>query len=154
MGTVYSTQKTTWDQDDPSGFIKPNELGGRVRLAYGLYEASSLAADEVIEMFNLPNGARIISGELVHDALGSSTTLSVGHAAYKDSDGTTVALDVDEYKAAAASTSITTVAVAATTALGKFSVVDADEDGIPITVVLAGAAATGTIELYMLYVVD
>ena len=105
-------------------------------------------------MFNLPNGARILSGELVHDALGGSTTASVGHAAYKNADGTVVALDVDEYKAAAASTGIATVDIAATSALGRNSVVDADADGIPITVVIAGAAATGTIELTMHYVVD
>ena len=90
----------------------------------------------------------------MHDALGSSTTLSVGHAAYTDSSGTAVALDVDEWKAAAASTSITTVDVAATSALGKNSVVDANGDGIPITVVLAGATGTGTIELTMYWVLD
>ncbi len=152
MGTVYSVQKTKWDQTTPSDMIKPNELAGRVRVAYGLYEASAEQSD--IHMFNLPNGARIISGELVHDALGSSTTASVGHAAYTNSAGTAVAADVDEYKAAAASTSITTVACAATTALGKFSVIDADKSGIPITVSIAGANGTGTVELVMLYVVD
>jgi|TARA_R110000822_G_scaffold47390_5_gene125724 hypothetical protein len=150
---AYSVQKTAWDQTTPPAQLKPNEQGGRVRIAYAMYEAASLAIG-TIEMFNLPDGARILSGELVHDALGGSTTLSVGHAAYTDSDGTAVALDVDEYKAAAASTSITTVACAATSALGKNSVVDANQTGIPITVVLAGAAATGTIELTMLYVVD
>ena len=61
---------------------------------------------------------------------------------------------MDEYKAAAASTSITTVACAATSALGKNSVVDANEDGIPVTVSLAGANGAGTIELTMLYVLD
>ena len=154
MATVYSAQKTKWDQNDPKENIKPNEMGGRMRVAYALYEASSLASGDVIEMFNLPNGARILSGELVHDAMGSSTTLSVGHAAYKDSDGTDVALDVDEYKAAAASTSITTVDIAATSALGRNSVVDADKDGIPITVVMGGAAGTCTVELTMHYVID
>ena len=153
MATTYSVQKTKWSQNSPKDFIKPNEIHGRVRIAYALYEASAVAVG-TIEMFNLPNGARILSGELVHDALGGSTTASVGHAAYKNADGTVVALDVDEYKAAAASTSITTVDIAATSALGRNSVVDADEDGIPITVVIAGAAATGTIELTMLYVVD
>tara|TARA_B100001094_G_C18037569_1_gene723357 strand:+ start:404 stop:868 length:465 start_codon:yes stop_codon:yes gene_type:complete len=154
MATVYSAQKTKWNQNIPSEMIKPNELGGRLRVAYGLYEASSLASGDVIEMFNLPNGARILKGELVHDAMGSSTTLSVGHAAYANSAGTTVALDVDEYKAAAASTSITTVDIAATSALGRNSVVDANEDGIPITVVMGGAAGTGTVELVMYYVTD
>lgn len=152
MGTVYSVQKTKWDQNTPVDLIKPNEHKGRVRMSYALYEAAAEQSD--IQMFNLPNGARIISAELVHDALGASTTLSVGHGAYTNSSGVAVAADVDEYKAAAASTSITTVAAAATTALGKFSVVDANEDGIPITVSLAGANGTGTIELVMLWVLD
>lgn len=152
MATVYSAQKTKWDQTAPSDMIKPNEMAGRVRVAYALYEASAEQSD--IHMFNLPNGARIISGELVHDALGSSTTASVGHAAYTNAAGTAVALDVDEYKAAAASTSITTVACAATTVLGKFSVIDANKNGIPVTVSIAGANGTGTVELVMLYVLD
>lgn len=153
MATTYSVQKTKWDQNTPTEKIKTNESAGRVRVAYALYEASSMAVG-TIEMFNLPNGARILSGELVHDALGGSTTASVGHAAYTNAAGTAVDADVDEYKAAAASTSITTVDIAATSALGRNSVVDADQDGIPITVVIAGAASTGTIELTMSYVVD
>ena len=153
MATTYSVQKTKWDQNTPTEKTKTNESAGRVRVAYALYEASSMAVG-TIEMFNLPNGARILSGELVHDALGGSTTASVGHAAYTNAAGTAVDADVDEYKAAAASTSITTVDIAATSALGRNSVVDADQDGIPITVVIAGAASTGTIELTMSYVVD
>ena len=153
MATTYSAQKTKWDQSTPAVKIKTNEEAGRVRIAYASYEAAAVAVG-TIEMFNLPNGARILSGEVVHDALGGSTTVSVGHAAYKNADATVVALDVDAYKAAAASTAIATVAIAATSALGRNSVVDADGTGIPITVVTAGAAATGTIELTMLYVVD
>tara|TARA_R110002049_G_scaffold29953_1_gene101827 strand:+ start:62 stop:520 length:459 start_codon:yes stop_codon:yes gene_type:complete len=152
MGTVYSDQKTKWDQNDPSSMIKTIEQGGRIRIAYGSYTASAEQSD--IHMFNLPNGARILDGEVVHVALGSSTTLSVGHAAYKNAAGTDVALDVDEYKAAAASTSITTVGCCLTAALGKNSVVDANEAGIPITVSLAGANGTGLIELTMYYVLD
>lgn len=153
MATTYSAQKTKWDQSTPAVKIKTNEEAGRVRIAYASYEAAAVAVG-TIEMFNLPNGARILSGEVVHDALGGSTTVSVGHAAYNNAAGTAVALDVDAYKAAAASTAIATVAIAATSALGRNSVVDADGTGIPITVVTAGAAATGTIELTMLYVVD
>ena len=81
MATVYSTQRTN-ALANPVVNNKTNEIGGRVRIAHGVYEASSLASGDVIEMFKLPNGARIISGSLAHDALGSSTTLSVGHAAY------------------------------------------------------------------------
>ena len=154
MATVYSVQKTAWDQTQPSKKIKPSETGGRIRVAYALYEASSLADGSVIEMFNLPNGARVLEGTLTHDALGGSTTLAVGHAAYSNADGTAVALDADEFFAAAASTSITTVAVAATSALGRNSVLDADATGYPVTITMGGAAGTGTVELQMYYVVD
>ncbi len=154
MATVYSIQKTKWDQTSPALMIKPNENYGRVRACYGEYEAAAVASGTVIEMFNLPNGARILSGELTYDALDSSSTLSVGHAAYNNAAGTAVALDVDEFKAAAASTTAQSVAVAATIALSKNTVVDADQTGIPITVVTGGATLTGTIQLVMFYVID
>ena len=154
MATFYSIQKTKWGQTTPALRIKPNEFHGRRRVAYGEYEASAIAASSVIEMFNLPNGARILGGELTYDALDTSSTLSVGHAAYKNSAGTVVALDVDEWKAAAASTTAQSVAVAATIALGKNGVVDADSDGIPVTVVTGGATLSGTIMLVMEYVLD
>ena len=64
MATVYSDQRTTLTQDDPSDFVKANELGGEVRVARGTYEASSLASGDVIEMFALPDGARILQGQL------------------------------------------------------------------------------------------
>ena len=149
---AYSVQKTKWSQNNPTERVKTNEFAGRVRIAYATYEAS--AEQSTIEMFNLPNGARIIRGYLGHDALGSSTTLSVGYAAHTTSAGASVALDVDEYKAAAASTADAVTALPATMALGAFSELDADATGVPITVTLAGANGTGTISLAMEYVTD
>ncbi len=105
--------------------ISTTELHGRVRVAYA--DFTSAAAQETINMFKLPDGARIIGGRLNHAALGSSTTVSVGHAAYTQADGTAVAADVDEYKAAASSASATGSAVASTTALGENSLVDAPD---------------------------
>ena len=105
-------------------------------------------------MFNLPNGARIISGRLAHDALGSSTTLSVGYAAHNNAAGTAVSAAAAAYKAAAASTSATAVNAANTIALGENSLVDADKDGLPVSVTMCGAAGTGTIQLTMMYVID
>ena len=136
----------------PSQKVKANELAGRVRVAFAEYEAS--AEQSTIHMFSLPNGARILGGRLAHDALGSSTTLSVGHNAYIDSSGSTVALDVDEFKAAASSASASSAAIATTIALGENSVVNANKDGIPVSVTLAGANGTGTIQLHMTYVID
>ena len=131
--------------------ISTTELHGRVRVAYA--DFTSAAAQETINMFKLPDGARIIGGRLNHAALGSSTTVSVGHAAYVNAAGTTVALDVDEYKAAASSASATGSAVASTTALGENSLVDAP-DGLIVTATTAGANATGLITVQMTYVLD
>jgi hypothetical protein len=136
----------------PPTKISTNELTGRVRIAFAEYEAS--AEQDTINMFTLPNGARLLSGTVSYDALGSGTTISVGYAAHTKADGTAQALDVDEYKAAAASTSAQSVAVLDTIALGKNSVTDANEDGVPVTVTLAGANGTGTIQLQMLYAID
>ena len=138
-------------QDTPSVKLDTNELHGRVRVAYADFTAD--AAQETINMFKLPNGARIIGGRVNHAALGSSTTLSIGHAAYVNAAGTTVALDVDEYKAAAASTSLTSFNIANTTALGENSVVDAP-DGLIVTATTAGANATGFLSVAIRYVLD
>ena len=136
----------------PSEKVKTNELAGRVRVAFAQYEAS--AEQSTIHMFSIPNGARLLSGSVAYDALGSSTTISVGYAAHTKSDGTTEAADVDQYKAAAASTSAQSVAVLDTIALDKNAITDADKDGVPVTVTLAVANGTGTIQLQMLYVID
>ena len=153
MATVYSTQRTN-NRATPVVMNKANELGGRVRVAHGVYEASSLASGDVIEMFILPDGARLLEGSLAHDALGSSTTLSVGHAAYKNADGTAVSAAAAAYKAAAASTSAQKVDIIATLALGSGTELDADEDGVIVTATMGGAAGTGTIEVTIKYVVD
>jgi len=133
---------------------KANELGGRIRVAHGTYEASSLASGDVIEMFILPDGARLLEGSLAHDALGASTTLSVGYGAHNDAAGTAVSASAAAYKAAAASTSAQKVDILATLALGSGSEVDADNNGMPVTVTMGGAAGTGTIEVTIKYVVD
>ena len=136
----------------PSEKVKTNELAGRVRVAFAEFEAS--AEQSTIHMFSIPNGARILGGRLAHDALGSSTTLAVGHNEYIDSSGSTVAADADEFKAAASSASASSAAIATTIALGENSVVNADKDGIPVSVTIAGANGTGTIQLHMTYVID
>lgn len=153
MATVYSAQRTN-TRATPAVMNKANELGGRVRVAHGTYEASSLASGDVIEMFVLPDGARLLTGSLAHDALGSSTTLSVGYAAHTNAAGTAVSASAAAYKAAAASTSAAKNDILATLALGSGTETDTNEDGVAITVTMGGAAGTGTIELTIMYVVD
>jgi len=153
MATVYSTQRTN-SRATPAVMNKANELAGRIRVAHGTYEASSLASGDVIEMFTLPDGARLLEGSLAHDALGGSTTLSVGYAAHTNSAGTAVSAAPAAYKAAAASTSAQKVDILATLALGSGTETDTNEDGVVITATMGGAAGTGTIEVTIKYVVD
>jgi len=136
----------------PSVKLATNELTGRVRVAFAEYEAS--AEQGTINMFVLPTGARIVRSRNAHDALGGSTTLSVAHAAYVTAAGAAVAADVDEYLGATASTGAVGHDVANTIALGENSVTDANEDGVTITVTMAGGNCTGTIQLSMFYVLD
>jgi len=153
MATVYSAQRTNAIAD-PSVNNKANEFAGRVRIAHGTYEASALASGDVIEMFTLPDGARLIGGSLAYDALGASTTLSVGYAAHTNAAGTAVSASAAAYKAAASTATAGKVDVLATLALGSGSEVDANEDGMVVTATMGGAAGTGTIELTIMYVVD
>ena len=153
MATVYSTQRTN-NRATPVVMNKANELGGRIRCAHGVYEASSLASGDVIELFILPDGARLLEGSLAHDALGSSTTLSVGYAAHTNAAGTAVSAAAAAYKAAAASTSAQKVDILATLALGSGTETDTNEDGVAVTATMGGAAGTGTIEVTIKYVVD
>jgi len=152
MATVYSAQRTN-SRATPAVMNQANELSGRIRVAYGTYEAASLAAASEIEMFILPDGARLVQGNLAYDALGSGTTLSVGYAAHTNAAGTAVVAAAAAYKAAAASTSAQKVDVLATIALGSGTETDTNEDGVAITVTNAGTA-TGSIELTIMYVVD
>ena len=153
MATVYSTQRTN-SRATPAVMNKANEMSGRIRVAHGTYEASSLASGDVIEMFIMPDGARLLEGSLAHDAMGSSTTLSVGYAAHTNAAGTAVSAAAAAYKAAAASTSAQKVDILATLALGSGTELGANEDGVPITVTMGGAAGTGTVELTIKYVLD
>lgn len=153
MATVYSVQRTN-SRANPVVKNKPNEMSGRVRVAHGVYEANSLASGDVIEMFILPDGARLLEGSLAHDALGGSTTLSVGYGLHNNAAGTAVSASAAAYKAAAASTGAQKVDIMATLALGSGTEIDADADGQPLTVTMGGAAGTGTIEVTVKYVLD
>lgn len=153
MATVFSTQRTN-SRATPAVMNKANEMSGRVRIAHGTYEASSLASGDVIEMFTLPDGARLIEGSLAHDALGGSTTLSVGFAAHTNAAGTAVSAAPAAYKAAAASTGAQKVDILATLALLSGTETDTNADGVIVTATMGGAAGTGSIEVTIKYAVD
>ena len=154
MATLYSNQKTKWSQNVPSEKIDTNEQAGKMRIAFADITLASAAISDVVQMVNLPNGARIIDGYLTNAALGASTTLSVGNAAYKNAAGTTVSASATAYLAATSTSSAARTDIFATQALGANSVVNANEDGLPITATLAGGTASGVVQIAIRYVVD
>ena len=153
MATVYSAQRTN-TRANPTVKNKANELGGRVRIAHGTYTAASLASGDVIEMFKLPSGARLITGWLANAALGASTTVSVGYAAYTSSAGSAVSAAAAGYLAATSTSSAAKTDILATLALGSGTVLDANADGVTVTATLGGATGTGAIEVTILYALD
>jgi hypothetical protein len=56
-------------QSTPSVKLNTNELAGRVRVAFAEYEAD--AEQSTITMFTIPNGARLLSATVSHDATSS-----------------------------------------------------------------------------------
>jgi len=154
MATLYSNQKTKWSQNVPSDKVKTNEQSGRMRIAFADVTLASASIGDVVQMINLPNGARIVDGYLTNAALGSSTTLSVGYGAYYTSAKVSTSLSAAAYLAATSTSSAARTDIFATIALGAGSVVDADENGLPITITLAGGSASGVVQVAVRYVVD
>ena len=141
MATVYSTQRARTVASGNQFSNGLTEVGAKKRIAFFDYTSSTAdAAGTVIELTKLPKGARILGGELFRSALGAGVTLKVGTSA---SDAA--------YLAAVDSSALGSSALAATVALGRFSVLDAETLVIATT---AGAAlpAAGTIQGYIEYV--
>lgn len=103
------------------------------------YEVASLAADTVIEMCKVQAGVTVIGGQVVFDALGSSTTLAVG-----DSTATTFTA---QFLAATSSSSAGTASLLDGSKFPKTYTVD---DTIDIQVSGATTASSGTITLIVL----
>jgi hypothetical protein len=79
MATYSSTQYANYTAVPPT-LVKPNELGGRGRIAYFAVTTSAYASTgDVINLTTLPKGARVVGGRIVWAANAASTTLSVGY---------------------------------------------------------------------------
>lgn len=141
MGEVYGVNYTKTLTPSGANILAPGIVGGRVRVMSDTYEASALAENSTICMGKqLPVGAVIVGMILLWDALGTSTTLSVGDAG-----------SATRYIAAAASTSAgRSVLLDVDGAL--YSVTGSSDDIIKVT--LGGAAGTGTIKLIAFYTTD
>jgi len=157
MATVYSDVRTSTTQNDPSEFVKANQLGGTVRIAYATYTTAATASGDVIELFALPHGARVVGGSMYWDSLGASTTVSIGHGAYTDADGNAVVAAAAFFKGATSTSGSNggaDIAPSLNLGAGHEVSLDASTDNeFVVTATIGGAAATGPLEVSISYVV-
>lgn len=105
------------------------------------YEASSAAANTVINLFKLPKGVVIQNFVVTFDDLGTGVTIDIGDAG--DVDRYVDGLDVAT--AAGSATGITA------DGLGYIIGTDTEHDDTIITAKVLGAAATGTLKVACYY---
>lgn len=81
--------------------LQPNELHGRVRMAYFQFKGNRdaaalvLAEDDEVRLCQLPAHARLIGGTLKYGAFGASVVLDIGLRGLDDSGTITVASVAD-----------------------------------------------------------
>ena len=125
----------------PVELVLPRDMHGRVRVMYDTYEASALANPSTIQLFKMPQDARVIDFKVWHDAMGSGTTLAFGDPG-----------DIDRFAAASASTSAG-IKVPLIGVIDTFAGYTYTAETV-VSLTSAGGAATGTIHAYIRCVVD
>ena len=122
-----------------SNILDPGTLDGRVKVNIDTYEAAVLVSGSTIKMGKkLPIGAIRLGAQLVHDALGASSTLALG-----DGD------DADRMIAAASSSAAGVKNDCLIAGMGRAVTGDDDDDITLITT--GGASITGSITLIEFY---
>lgn len=104
------------------------------------YEASSTAANTVINLFKLPKDVVIQNLVVAFDALGSGTSLDVGDVG-----------DVDRYVDGVTTTSAGSAVGVLPNGLGYVIGTDAEHDDTVVTAKVLGGSATGTIKVACYY---
>jgi hypothetical protein len=133
MADVKGVRTTKYDAG-PSGdnAIPQGFVNAQLEVWSDVYNASALADPSVIDIAELPEGAKVKEIFVTHGALGAGTTLDIG-------DGDTS----DRYTSAAADTS---AAGTFRSDQGTQYQVGAADGDTRIKLFLAGGAATGQIE--------
>ena len=149
MASVKSVNITNLDSV-PVVLSSSEEVGGKLRVFYDTYEASSLASGSDITIARIPANATIIDVIVKADALGSGVTLSVGDSASASRYiGVTGTWNVAGQTQSMLSGSSTGAPVAAVTGLGYRTTASSD-----ILITTGGATASGTIYSWVYYTVE
>jgi hypothetical protein len=149
MASVKSVNITNLDSV-PVVLSSSEEVGGKLRVFYDTYEASSLASGSDITIARIPANATIHDVIVKADALGSGVTLSVGDSASASRYiGVTGTWNVAGQTQSMLSGSSTGAPVAAVTGLGYRTTASSD-----ILITTGGATASGTIYSWVYYTVE
>jgi hypothetical protein len=94
MATVYSDNYNKAWVNDPSEAIPAGQHNAHKKVVYAEYTpvANVLAINDVIKLFKLPKGARVIEATVKAPSLGTTGIMSLGNAA---SDDAVEAADAD-----------------------------------------------------------
>ncbi len=121
--------------------IDSGEWSGKMRVQYDTYEASSLASGSDISIARLPKGAKVYDIVVHFDALGGSTTISVG-----DSGAAA------RYIAATSTSSAGQMSMSQEGAIDGVGYENTAETDVLLTT--GGGSITGTIKVVVMYVVE
>lgn len=140
MSAVIGANRTKYLDPTTTNTLARGLFGGKLRVAVDSYEASTLAAASTIAMGpTLAVGDKVIAVILSADALGTSTTISIGDAG-----------SATRYLAAT-STQAATAGVMAIPCDGMgYTVTGTSDTGILLTT--AGGNCSGTVKVTILYV--
>ena len=133
---------------DPIVNVDSEQLGGKLRVSYDTYEASSLASGSDITIGRVPANATIMDVILKCDALGGSSTLKVGDSG----DDDRYLAVVGTWNAAGQVQSMLGGSTAANTAMGGLAYRTTAETDIVITT--GGASISGSIHCWVMYTVE
>jgi hypothetical protein len=149
MASVKSVNITNLDSV-PVVLSSSEEVGGKLRVFYDTYEASSLASGSDITVARIPANATIHDVIIKADALGSGVTLSVGDSGSATRYiGVTGTWNVAGQTQSMLSGYSTGAPVAAVTGLGYRTTASTD-----ILITTGGASASGTIYAWVYYTVE
>ena len=140
MAAVKGTNFTNITAD-PIVKIDSGEWSGKMRVQYDTYEASSLASGSDISVARLPKGAKVYDIVVHFDALGGSTTISVG-----DSGAAA------RYIAATSTSSAGQMSMSQEGAIDGVGYENTAETDVLLTT--GGGSITGTIKVVVMYVVE
>lgn len=131
-GTNYQLSENT-----PKDMVDVSQWGGKVRVQYDTYEASSLAAG-TISVAKLPAGAIVYDVVLHADDMGTGTTATVGDAS-----------DPDRFI-----TSVDTASSATLTRLNAIAGFGYEYSAATDVIITTTGTSTGTFKIAIFYTVD